>query len=105
MVNYFDGKFAVLHQKMDLQGRKMVVMEMEMGKIRQSIGRLEQNSQGKQQQPTPKPQPASFRQAKTPDDLLRCFSCLRKAGDFMWCSVCAESPQNGLLLEGPQYFL
>ena len=99
MVQYFDGKFSVLQKKLDQQDRQMGVMGTEVQQIRKSITRLEQHSQGVQQQPTPKPQPAAFRAAKTPDDLLRCFSCLRMAGDFMWCSVCAESPQNGLLLE------
>ena len=66
------------------------------------MGSQWKNSQEVQQQPTPKPQPPAFRAARTPDDLLRCFSCLRKAGGFMWCSVCAESPQNGLLLQADQ---
>ena len=77
-------------------------MGTELQQITKSIGKLEQSSQVVQQEPTPKPQSAEFRAARTPDDLLRCFSCLRKAGDFMWCSVCAESPQNGLLLEANQ---
>ena len=102
MVQYFDGKFSVLHKKMGLQERQMGVMATEVQQMRQIIGRLEQNSQAVQQEPTPKPQPASFRSARTCEDLLKCFPCLRKSGDCMWCSVCAESPQNGLLLDADQ---
>ena len=91
-----------LHKRIDLQDKQMGVMGTELQQITKSIGKLEQSSQVVQQEPTPKPQPAAFRAARTPDDLLRCFSCLQMAGNFMWCSVCAESPQNGLLLEANQ---
>ena len=91
-----------LHKRIDLQDKQMGVMGTELQQITKSIGKLEQSSQVVQQEPTPKPQPAAFRAARTPDDLLRCFSCLQMAGNFMWCSVCAESPQNGLLLDADQ---
>ena len=102
LMQYMESQFNGLHKRIDLQDKQMGVMGTELQQITKSIGKLEQSSQVVQQEPTPKPQPAAFRAARTPDDLLRCFSCLRKAGDFMWCSVCAESPQNGLLLEADQ---
>ena len=99
MVTYFDGKFAEIHKKLGLQDRQMEQIESKLGselnQIKQQLGK-QQEKQQKQQQPA---LPASFREAKTPEDLLVCFPCLRKAGDFMWCSVCTESPQNGHLLE------
>ncbi len=90
MVQYFDGKFSVLHKKMGLQERQMGVMATEVQQMRQIIGRLEQNSQAVQQEPTPKPQPASFRSARTCEDLLKCFPCLRKSGGCKqrWICVC-----------------
>ena len=93
LMQYMESQFNGLHKRIDLQDKQMGVMGTELQQITKSIGKLEQSSQVVQQEPTPKPQPAAFRAARTPDDLLRCFSCLRKAGDFMWCSVCAESPQ------------
>ena len=73
MVNYLDGKFAEIHKKLELQDSQMKQIEYKVGselkQIKQQLGK----QQEKQQQPAPKPLPASFREAKTPEDLLVCF--------------------------------
>ena len=43
MVQYFDGKFSEIKDKLDLQDRQVGVMGTELQQIRKSIGRLEQS--------------------------------------------------------------